>query len=170
MPLLYHGCFFAWIYMFDHAATPCGQAVKVNSNCSSLCPFTCATSYWRSSSLWKFFVIITHEAPSWLPVLELSDSQPGSNRKERGRETFQYGMGGDSKYRKLWDFMHIHAINLHLNCERKCGEMIKKNPKQNTYTCRNVCSICASCSVPEELWKAWLSYLIEHPNSRSRFQ
>lgn len=74
--------------------------------------------------------MITHEAPSWLrsrlTVLELSDSKPGSDRKEREEESIPYGKGGNSKSRKLWDFMYIRDIILHLNCERKCGEMMKK--------------------------------------------
>lgn len=56
------------------------------------------------------------------------------------RESSQDGKGGNSKHRKLWDVMHIHDINLHLDCERKWRETIKKtNPihmqKRMSYMC-----------------------------------
>lgn len=177
-PLLHKGCFFiAWIYMYDHEATPCGRAVKVNQNCSSLFPFVVISTFILTVKIlcdyrpWGTFIPDSRYW-NWVTAKQAVTERTEEER-EGGRELSMEKVATASTESSgiLCIFMTlIYMWTVRTSVEKWHNKRKKKTHTNKTHTCRGVCSICASCSVPEELWKAGLSYLIEHPNSQGRFQ
>lgn len=88
------------------------------------------------------------------------------SKGERERERSEWGRGWQQQVLKALGFYHAYSWE---SFTSELWEKVWKNyKKENTYTCRSVSSIRASCSVPEELWKGGLSYLIERPKSQSK--
>lgn len=157
-------------YHCSHAYT------YTNTQLSLICPLDfCTMSYKLSSSHWIFFVIIFHNVLSWLHVMllhqgcltEWTTKKEAVTEREKDRARWE-GVVTASFSTESLGITCIFIRLISIWAVRETVAMLKKKKEKPTYTYTAELVKYASCSVVE-LWKGWMSYLIENQEKcRSR--